>query len=220
MKRIRRQVDAILRILKAISYQPVVAAAIVWRRLALRRTTVIAITGSVGKSTTADCLASILSLMGPTLQTKGRNGRQGLPDTILRARPHHRFLVLEAGILKPGRMWRSAFLIRPDVAIITAVNWQHARNFDSLDLIAFEKAKMLDAAPSSGLAVLNADDPRVAAGIDIPHQPEFEDGVGPSAGVLGRGEHVRAYLVAGVVLLLHHRLALTLQRLEVVVACE
>ncbi len=147
---------------KALFYQPVVAAAILWRRVALRRCTVVAITGSVGKSTAADCLESILSQLGPTIRNHGSNGRYGLPATILRARPRHRFVVLEAGILKPGRMWRSAFLIRPHVAVITAVNWQHSKNFDSLERIAAEKAKLLDGLPPGGLAILNRDDPRVA----------------------------------------------------------
>ena len=60
----------------ALSRQPQVLAAMLWRRIVLRRTTVIAITGSVGKSTAADCLASILSLLGPTHQGRGRNGRE------------------------------------------------------------------------------------------------------------------------------------------------
>ena len=188
MKGVRKKVDAILRTLKALAYQPVVAAAVIWRRAALRRTTVIAITGSVGKSTTTDCLAAILSRLGPTVQTKERNGRQGIPPIILSARPSHRFLVLEAGILKPGRMWRSAFLTRPDVAVITAVNWQHARNFHSLDHIAAEKAKMLDGLPPGGLAVLNADDPRVAAMHQGRNCRVVTFGEGPAAQVRGRVE--------------------------------
>ncbi len=189
MKRLRKWLTARLADLKAVAYLPLVAAAIVWRRTALRHTTVIAITGSVGKTTARDCLAAILSRLGPTMKARGSaNGRRGLPWTILRARPSHRFLVLEAGILKPGRMWRSAFMIRPDIAVITAVNWQHARSFDSLDHIASEKAKMLGGLSRSGLAVLNADDSRVAAMNPGQGRGKVTFGLGAQANVRGAVE--------------------------------
>ncbi len=148
----------------ALVHLPVVIAAIVWRRTILRHATVIAVSGSVGKTTSKECLASILRSVAPTLAaSSGANGRTGIPRLLLQGRPHHRFIVVEVGILKPGRMWRSAFLVNPDVTIITHVNWQHSRNYESLDQIAEQKAILLNPLGHDGLAVLNADDERVAA---------------------------------------------------------
>lgn len=158
------KIGRLSRLLRSIANVPIVLMALIWRRTALRRTTLIAITGSVGKTTAKDCLAAILSKVGPTIATTGgNNGRFGLPRLLLQGRPRHRFVVAEVGIIKPGRMWRSALLLKPDVTVITRITWQHARNFGSLDEIAGEKARLLDPLAENGLAVLNADDPRVAA---------------------------------------------------------
>jgi UDP-N-acetylmuramoyl-tripeptide--D-alanyl-D-alanine ligase len=139
-----------------------VALASIWRRL-LFRTTFIAVSGSVGKSTAAHCLVRILSRHYPTVGQVGSNGRRGVPRGLLRARPWHRFMVSEVGILKPGRMWRSAWVVRPDIAVITRVDRQHMLGFGSIETIAEEKSKLLRRLSKNGLAVLNGDDPRVAA---------------------------------------------------------
>ncbi len=150
--------------LAALALLPVVALAVVWRRTVLRNLTVVAVTGSVGKTTAKECLTAILRRSGPVAaRSDSSNGRFGLPFLLLRSRPRDRFIVAEVGILKKGRMWRSAFLLDPDVAVITRVNWQHAVNFRSLEEIAEQKAKILDPLGPDGLAILNADDERVAA---------------------------------------------------------
>ena len=93
-----------------------VAAAFVWRRLMLR-TTVIAITGSVG-SRRRRRLAAILSLDGRTLKTRdNQNDAVGVPRTLLRLRPWHRYAVIEVGTEVPGRIRRSARLVKPHVAV-------------------------------------------------------------------------------------------------------
>lgn len=142
----------------------VVALAAAWRRL-WRGPQVIAITGSVGKTTAKKCLAAILSTHFPITvsDTANRGTRFELPRTLLRTRRRHRFVVAEVGILKPGIMWRSAWLLKPDIAVILGVRWQHSANFQSLDHIAAEKAKLLGGLRRGGLAVLNGEDPRVAA---------------------------------------------------------
>ena len=150
------------RTLKVVANLPLVLLAILWRRTALRGVTVIAITGSVGKTTATKCLAAILSKMGPTKAAeRGSNGRFGIPQLLLRTRRSHRYLVAEVGIIKPGRMWRSAFTVNPDVTVVTKINWQHAKNFESLEQIAWEKARLMEPLGAKGLAVLNADDPHV-----------------------------------------------------------
>lgn len=137
------------------------ASAWLWRRLMLR-TTVIAITGSVGKTTTKECLAAILSAHAPTLKTlHNRNDSNGVPRTILRIRPWHRFAVIEIGTAELGSMRRNARLVRPDVAIVLAVASTHTNVFRTLDDTAAEKAQILAALPRRGIAILNADDERV-----------------------------------------------------------
>jgi UDP-N-acetylmuramoyl-tripeptide--D-alanyl-D-alanine ligase len=143
-----------------------VVAAFVWRRLMLR-TTVVAITGSVGKSTTKECLAAILSAHGPTLKTQdNRNDATGVPRTLLRLRPWHRYAVIEVGTEVPGRIARSARLVKPHVAIVLAVAGTHSNHFPTLEDTAAEKATLLDHLARGGTAILNGDDARVRAMAD------------------------------------------------------
>jgi UDP-N-acetylmuramoyl-tripeptide--D-alanyl-D-alanine ligase len=135
--------------------------AFLWRRLLLR-TTFIAITGSLGKTTTKECIAAIFSSHFPTAKTlRNQNDRYGVPRTILRVRPWQRFAVLEAATNQPGLMRRSARLVRPRIAVVLTIARTHTRDFSTLDETAAEKACILEALPLDGLAVLNADDVRV-----------------------------------------------------------
>src|SRR5579871_3382601 len=137
--------------------------AALWRKL-LFRTTFIAITGSVGKTTTKELLADILASRGRTYRSRGnQNNGRAVPLNVLRVRPWHRFAVLEVGIAEPGQMVRSARVIRPDVAIILTNLRTHAKTFKDFDLYAADKAVLLKWMAPGGLAVLNADDIRVAA---------------------------------------------------------
>jgi UDP-N-acetylmuramoyl-tripeptide--D-alanyl-D-alanine ligase len=133
-----------------------------WRRL-LFRTTFIAITGSLGKTTAKECLAGILGSRYPTCRTyRNQNTFEFQILNLLRVRPWHRYAVLEMSAARPGGLERSARLVRPDVAVITSVLRTHTDVFADLDEHAAEKGKLLDALRPGGLAVLNADDPRVA----------------------------------------------------------
>lgn len=137
------------------------ALAYLWRCL-LFRTTFIAITGSVGKTTAKECLAAILSTQFSTASTvNNQNDRYGVPRTMLRVRPWHRFAVIEMGTDGPGLIKRSAQLVRPHVAIVLTVARSHTKVFSSLEEIAAEKSSLLDAVLPGGLAILNADDSRV-----------------------------------------------------------
>ena len=142
----------------------VCAAALLWRRLLPRRTKIIAVTGSYGKTTAKECLAKILGDVYPTIRTPwSNNGRHGLPRTLLKARPSHRFVVLEIGIDQPGQMWRSRLLVKPDIVVMLGIGASHSRNFGSLDVTAREKAELLRNLPSHGIAILNRADPLVVA---------------------------------------------------------
>jgi UDP-N-acetylmuramoyl-tripeptide--D-alanyl-D-alanine ligase len=137
--------------------------AFVWRRL-LFRTTFIAITGSVGKTTSKECLAAILSSRHPIARTDGSNNTfVQLMQTVLRVRPWHRFAVLEVATDGPGWMKRMAPLVHPHVAVILSIAHTHSDKFDTLEATAAEKARLLDSLCAGGTAVLNGGDARVAA---------------------------------------------------------
>lgn len=136
--------------------------ALVWRTI-LFRTTFIAVTGSVGKTTAKELLAAILAGEGRTLANAGTyNEAMDVVRTILRARPWHRFVVLELGTDAPGWIARSASIARPDIGLILRVARTHTPRFGTLENIAREKASLLRYLRRHGVAVLNQDDPRVA----------------------------------------------------------
>jgi len=137
--------------------------AALWRRR-LARTTFVAVTGTHAKTTTKEILAAALAARGPTFRSAA-NENTGLPLTrnVLRVRPWHRYAVIEIGVGRPGEMRRLARLVHPDVAVILAVLHTHTRAFGDQASHAREKAALLAALHSGGVAVLNADDPLVAA---------------------------------------------------------
>ena len=137
--------------------------AYVWRRL-LRRTKFVAITGSLGKTTAKEYVAAGLATRFPTFRSRGnQNSGVWLAVNVLRVRPWHRYAVLEVAAGMPGRMVEAARLVRPDVAVVLSVARTHTTAYPSLAAHAAEKACLLGALPLGGLAVLNADDERVAA---------------------------------------------------------
>lgn len=140
---------------------PLALAAALWRRL-LVRTTFVAITGSNSKTTTKELLAAILASRCRVHKTRSsHNGRHGLIRTVLGARPWHRYAVVEIGVEAPGQMWRAAWLVRPDLVVITGVAREHSENFPTLESTAAEKARLLGGLRRNGAAVLNGDDPHV-----------------------------------------------------------
>ena len=139
------------------------ALAYVWRRL-LRRTTFVAITGSLGKTTAKECVAAALAARFPTSRSRGnQNSGAWLALNVLRVRPWHRYAVLEVAAGVPGRMASAASLVRPDVAVVLSVARTHTSAYPSLAAHAAEKARLLEGLAAGGLAVLNADDEHVAA---------------------------------------------------------
>jgi len=150
---------ALWRIRVALMY----AAAWLWRTL-LFRTTFIAITGSMGKTTAKECLAGILAAHFPTACSfANQNNYEGVPRSLLRVRPWHRFAVIEVAANGLGLMRRSARLVRPDIAIVLLVARNHMKDFRTLENVAAEKSMLLARLRPNGIAVLNGDDARVAA---------------------------------------------------------
>lgn len=133
----------------------------------LRRTgdlTVLAVTGSQGKTSTKDLLAAVLATVAPTVATRGSyNNEIGMPLTALRTDADTRFLVLEMGARSKGDIAHLAGLIAPDVAMVLNVGVAHVGEFGSREAIAEAKGELVEALTDAGTAVLNADDERVAA---------------------------------------------------------
>jgi len=133
-------------------------------RHARRATTIpfVGVTGSVGKTTTKDMTAELLSVRGPVLKTEGNlNNQYGLPLTLTRLESRHAAAVLELGMSAPGEIRALAALAEPDVAVITRIAPVHLEFFPSLDAIADAKAEIFEGLRPSGVAVLNGDDPQL-----------------------------------------------------------
>jgi len=123
---------------------------------------VAAVTGSAGKTTTKEMLAALLSTRGEVLKTEGNlNNQYGLPLTLLRLTPAHRYAVLELGMSAAGELSELSAIAQPDVAIITMVAPVHLEFFKDVDAIADAKAEILEGLGADGAAVLNWEDPRL-----------------------------------------------------------
>lgn len=126
--------------------------------------TVVAVTGSQGKTSTKDLLAAVLADAGPTVATAGSyNNELGVPVTALRIDAATRFLVLEMGARGRGHLTELTDLVAPDVSLVLNVGTAHLGGFGSRDAIAEAKSELVTGLRPTGTAVLNADDARVAA---------------------------------------------------------
>lgn len=142
----------------------VLARAVVARVRAAGALRIVGVTGSNGKTTTKNFLAHILSEEGETVSPVASfNNEVGAPLTMLRVTDTTRYLVCEFGASAPGEIAFLAGLVEPDVVIVLMVGLAHAGGFGGIDETARAKAELVSAARADGVAVLNIDDPRVAA---------------------------------------------------------
>lgn len=129
-----------------------------------QNTTMIAITGSNGKTTTKEAVAAVLSQQFPTLKTYASyNNEIGLPLTVLRLEPEHRYAVLEMGAEWVGELTWLCGIVRPDWSIVTNVGSAHLKTFGSPERVAIAKSELVEALAPGGVALLNYDDPQVRA---------------------------------------------------------
>lgn len=152
--------EAIASRLRAFRLRRRVQAAALWRRL-MRPDHVVAVTGSAGKSSTVGLIGQILSTRAPTHVSMGFNTAGAIAKAVTRARPRHRFWVSEVSGHAPGAIDPVARFLAHDVAVITTIGLDHYRNFRSREAVAAEKGRLVERLPSTGLAVLNADDPLI-----------------------------------------------------------
>ncbi len=125
---------------------------------------VVAITGSNGKTTTKEMCAAILAAAGPCLHTPGNlNNQYGLPLTLLRRSPEHRFAVVEIGMNHRGEIAPLAAIARPSVGLVTNVGTAHIEHLGSREEIAREKGDLLAALGPEGIGVIPTDDDYASA---------------------------------------------------------
>jgi UDP-N-acetylmuramoyl-tripeptide--D-alanyl-D-alanine ligase len=123
------------------------------------------VTGSVGKTTTKEILAALLGSRLRILKSEGNfNNEYGLPLTLFRLDETHQAAVLEMGMSRRGELSRLAEIARPDVGVVTRVAPAHLEFFASVEEIALAKRELIEGLNGAeSVAVLNADDPLVAA---------------------------------------------------------
>jgi UDP-N-acetylmuramyl pentapeptide synthase len=130
-----------------------------YRHTLVRKTRVIAVVGSFGKSTTTRAIAAALGV--PERGSMLSNSWSWIAFALMRIRPGQRHAVIEVGISKPGLMKGYARTVGPDVAVVTSIGSEHHLSLGTLEVTRAEKSWMLQVLPASGAAVLNGDDPNV-----------------------------------------------------------
>ena len=123
---------------------------------------VVGVTGSIAKTSTKEAVAAVLGTHFRTLRNEGnQNNEIGLPLTLMELGPEHEAAVLEMGMYVGGEIADLARMARPSIGVVTAVQPVHLSRIGSLDAIEAAKGELLEALPSNGTAILNADDPIV-----------------------------------------------------------
>jgi len=125
---------------------------------------VVGVTGSVGKTSVKDLLAAVLAVRWPTsANVRSFNNELGVPLTLLEAPTGTEALVVEMGARGVGHVKALCDVAAPTVGVVTRVAAVHTETFGTIDDVARAKGELIEALPPTGVAVLNAEDPRVAA---------------------------------------------------------
>ncbi|MBW2673106.1 MAG: UDP-N-acetylmuramoyl-tripeptide--D-alanyl-D-alanine ligase [Deltaproteobacteria bacterium] len=121
---------------------------------------VAAVTGSSGKTTTKEMIATVAGLSGPVLKSRGNyNNLIGLPLSLLELGAEHEMAVVELGTNKRGEIGRLAAIADPDIGVITNIGPAHLEGFGSLDVVMEEKGDLFLNMRNNGVAIINRDDP-------------------------------------------------------------
>ena len=158
---------------------------------------IAAVTGSVGKTTTKEILAALLGAKFRVLKSEGNlNNEYGLPLTLLRLEPEDKAAVVELGMSHRGELRRLAEIAEPEVGVVTRVAPVHLEFFASVDEIALAKRELIEGlAGPEPVAVLNADDPRVARFTEVARGRVLTFGCGAQADF--RAEKIQDHGAAG-----------------------
>ena len=179
-------------------------AAAFWRsKLDLR---VIGITGSVGKSTTKELVASVLARRYQTLRSPGNlNNEIGLPLSLLRLTRSHERAVLEMGFYVPGEIAMLCEWARPQIGVITNISQVHMERAGSMEAIFAGKSELVECLPAApeGVAVLNHDEPLVRRLADHTQAEIFYYGLTPEADLWA--DEIEGLGLGGVRFVMHYQ---------------
>lgn len=140
------------------------ATEVVARVRAMGKLKIVGVTGSNGKTTTKNLLRAILERVGPTVAARASfNNEVGAPLTMLELTSETEFLVAEMGASAVGEIARLVRMARPDIGVVLKVGLAHAGEFGGIEATVRAKTEMVSDLLPTDVAVLNADDPRVAA---------------------------------------------------------
>ncbi len=164
---------------------------------------VIGVTGSIGKTTTKELIASVVATRFRTLKSEGNlNNEIGLPLSLLRLRPEHEAAVFEMGFYVPGEIAQLCGWARPEIGVVNNVYAVHLERAGTLDAIMRGKRELIEALPGDGVAILNADEPLVFGMRDHSRARVFTYGL--SAGADLRATDVETLGFEGIRLTAHH----------------
>jgi UDP-N-acetylmuramoyl-tripeptide--D-alanyl-D-alanine ligase len=175
-----------------------------WRQKLKAR--VIGVTGSVGKSTTKEAIAQVLSQRYKTLKSAGNlNNEIGLPLSVLKMTTGHQYAVLEMGFYVPGEIAQLCDIARPQVGVLTNIGTVHAERAGSQEIIAQGKGELVEALPASpgGIAILNYDDPFIRPMNTRTKARVFYYGLDPAADLWA--DDVESMGLEGIRLCLHYK---------------
>jgi UDP-N-acetylmuramoyl-tripeptide--D-alanyl-D-alanine ligase len=167
------------------------ATEVVARVRATGTLTVVAITGSNGKTTTKNLLRAILSAQAPTVAPQGSfNNHVGAPISMLGITADTRYLIVEMGASGAGEIARLVRIARPDIGVVLKVGLAHVGEFGGIDAVQRAKSEMVTDLPATAVAILNVDDARVSAMAELTAATVRSFGLSDSAGV--RAESIEA----------------------------
>ena len=177
-------------------------------------TTVIGVTGSNGKTSTKDMIATVLGAYAPVASNYGNfNNRIGLPLSALQVQSNHRYAVFEMGMNEPGEIAKLAAIAEPKVALITSISAAHLEGLGSVDAIRETKAALYRALGPDDVAVVNGRDPQVvraAEGIaartivvgeidaDVTVEGIRRIGVGAQEATIRHGDRIMSLRIRGI----------------------
>ena len=167
---------------------------------------VIGITGSVGKSSTKELTANVLSKRLVTLKNPGNmNNEIGMPLSLLKLTQEHEVAVLEMGFYVPGEIKLLCDIARPQIGIVTNIGTVHAERAGSIEVIAEGKSELVQALPAApvGVAILNYDDERVLAMAAKTKARVFTYGLCPQADLWA--DQIESMGLEGIRCRIHHQ---------------
>ena len=175
-----------------------------WWRERFPALRVVGITGSVGKTSTKELTAAVLSRRYDVVKSEGNlNNEIGLPLTLLELDQHHERAVLEMGMYARGEIAMLCSIARPAVGVVTNVGPVHLERLGTIEAIAQAKAELVEALTGDGVAILNYDDVRVRPMAGLTRARVFFYGLDPAAELWA--DNIESQGLQGIRFLMHYR---------------